>query len=48
MKIENEKIVEITKSELISYYFEREIDDIMSFPDYLEKFKKLGCKILEY
>jgi len=47
MKIENGKIVEATKSELLSYYFEREVDDIMSFPDYLKEFKKLGCKILE-
>ena len=47
MKIENGKIVETTESELFSYYLKREMDDIMSFSDYLERFKSSGSKILE-
>jgi hypothetical protein len=38
---------ETTEIELFSYYIKMGMDDIMSFPDYLEKFKLLGCKILE-
>lgn len=43
MREEKGKIVEITESELFSLYLERGFDDIMSFPDYMERFKQAGC-----
>ena len=46
MKIENNKIVEITETELFSLYLKRGYDDIMSFTDYKEQFKRLGCKVI--
>ena len=45
MKVENGKIVEATESELFDYYLTRGWNDIMSFPDYLEKMKNAGVKI---
>lgn len=46
MKMENGKIIEITEDELFSLYLKRGFDDIMSFPDYVEKFKAAGCCVL--
>ena len=46
MKVENGEIVEITKNELFHLYLDRGIDDIYSFPQYIEMFKKTGCVIL--
>lgn len=47
MKIENNKIIEITASELFSLYLKRGMDDIMSFPDYRDNFERVGCTIKE-
>ena len=47
MKVENGKIVEITENELFNLYLDRGIDDIYSFPQYVEMFKKAGCVILD-
>lgn len=47
MKIKRGKIIEATKSELFNYYLDRELDDIYSFPDYIELMKKTGTKIIE-
>lgn len=46
MIVKDGKIVEITESELFSLYLEREMDDIMSFPEYAARFKAAGCKVL--
>ena len=46
MKVENGKIVEITENELFKLYLDRGMDDIYSFPQYVEMFKKAGCVIL--
>lgn len=45
MKIENNKIIECTESELYSYWLVR-YDDIMSFPEYMERCKALGTVII--
>ena len=47
MKVENGKIVEITENELFHLYLDRGIDDIYSFSQYVEMFKKAGCVILD-
>jgi hypothetical protein len=47
MKVENGKIIEITESELFTLYLRRGMDDIYSFPQYVEMFKKAGCVILD-
>lgn len=46
MTVEHGKIIEATESELFDYYLTRGWDDIMSFPDFLERMKNNGCKIL--
>ena len=48
MKVENRKIVEITENELFHLYLDRGIDDIYSFPQYVEMFKKAGCVMFFY
>lgn len=45
MKIENGKIVEATTTELYSLYLRREMDLIMSFPEYMEAMRIAGCKV---
>ena len=45
MKIENGKIVEATHQELIDKWLDEDWCEIMSFPEYLEKVKKLGTKV---
>ena len=47
MKIENNKIIEISEIELYSLWLKRGYDDIMSFTDYKEQFKRVGCKVIE-
>ena len=46
MKIEDGKIVEATENELFDYYLTRGWDDIMSFPEFLERMKRSCCKVL--
>lgn len=45
MKIENGKIVECTKSELIKLYFERDMGDTMDFNEYWNLMEECGCKV---
>ena len=40
MTVENGKIVKITENELFDLYLNRGMDDVMSFPDYKERFEK--------
>lgn len=47
MQIKNGKIVEITDDELFELYLKREMDDIMSFNDYIRAFERVGCKVIE-
>lgn len=46
MKIENEKIVEITENELFKLYLDREMDDIMDFNEYKWRMEKAGCTVV--
>ena len=46
MKIENNKIVEATESELYEYWLKR-FDDIMPFSVYKSKCENAGTKIIE-
>ena len=45
MKVENGKIIEITEDELYDLWLKREMDDIMSFTDYMRRFKDVGVII---
>jgi len=45
MEVKNGKIIKTTESELFNYYLSRELDDIYSFPDYLDKMKNIGVEI---
>lgn len=45
MKIENNKIIAATEQELYIYWLHR-YDEIFSFPDFLERMKRLGVEIL--
>lgn len=47
MKVEDDKIVEATKEELFRLCLCREMDMLMSFPDYVERFKRCGCNVKE-
>ena len=47
MEVINEKITKATQSELYSYYITRELDDVMSFPDYLRQMKECGTVVTE-
>lgn len=47
MKVKRGKIIEATRDELFNYYISRELDDIYSFPDYVDLMKKAGTKIIE-
>lgn len=42
MKIVKGKIISAKRSELIEYYISREMDDIYSLPDYIERMKSAG------
>lgn len=46
MKVSDAKIVEITESELFDLWLERGMDDIMSFPEYINCFRSAGCVVL--
>ncbi len=39
------KIVEATTNELFSLWLRREMDLIMSFPEYVEAMQKAGCVV---
>lgn len=45
MKIENGKIIEATYNELYHLYLEREMDLIMSFPEYVEAMRCAGVTV---
>lgn len=47
MEIVNGKITQATQSELYSYYLTREIDDVLSFQDYLRQMKECGTVIIK-
>ena len=47
MKIKNGMIIKATEKELYRYYLKRGLDDIYSFPDYVEQMKKLGVEVKE-
>lgn len=47
MKVENNKIVEITDSELFDLYLKREMDDIMDFNEYKRQMKNVGCIVID-
>lgn len=47
MKIENNKIVEVTESELFDLYLDRGMDDIMDFNEYKAKMQRAGCVVVE-
>ena len=46
MEVKDGKIVVIDEDELFSLYLSRGMDDIYSFPDYVERFKAAGTLIL--
>ena len=45
MKIDGGFITEISENELYQYYLDREMFEIMSFPDYKDGFKRNGCNV---
>lgn len=47
MKIKKGKIIEASEAELFEYYLSRDLDEIWSFPDYIDTMKKAGVKIYE-
>jgi hypothetical protein len=47
LKVKNGRIVEATESELRNYWLTKGLDDIYSFPEYLEKMQECGVKIVE-
>lgn len=46
MKIEQEKIVEISENELHKYYLSRGFDDIYSFDDFKRKMIEAGTIVI--
>ena len=46
MKIVDGKIVEATENELFSLYLEREMDDAISFTEYVMRMQCAGCKVV--
>ena len=46
MKIENGKIIEATRDELYSRWLRQKLENIMTFPEYLEQMRRSGCKVL--
>ena len=46
MEVANGKIVVIDEDELFDLYLKRGMDDIYSFPEYIERFKAAGTLIL--
>lgn len=47
MKIQNNKIVEITEAELFDLYLKREIDYVMPFDEYKQQFAASGTIVTE-
>lgn len=47
MKIVDNKITEITNSELFDYWLSREWDDLYSYPDFKERMRDCGVHIIE-
>lgn len=47
MKIENGKIVEVTKDELFHLYLKRGMDEVMSYYEYRDRMIECGCKVVE-
>jgi len=47
MKIESNKIIEATESELMEHYLQEGYDDIYSFREYLRLMVEAGVKIVE-
>ena len=47
MTVKNGKIVEATENEMFAYYLKQGWDDIFPFPEYLEKCKEHGTKIID-
>ena len=45
MKIEEGKIIEATENELFDYYLTRGWDDVLPFPDFLERMKETGVEV---
>ena len=45
MIVSDGKIVEITEQELYHLWLERGMDDILSFPDYIDSFRSAGCVV---
>lgn len=46
MKIENDKIIQATEDELYSYWLSRDLDDVYSFPEYMQRMKEAGCEVI--
>ncbi len=47
MKAIDGKTVEIADEELFRVYLSREIDEVMSYREFKDGFKELGCIIVE-
>lgn len=47
MKIEKDKIIETTETELYGYWLRNGMDDIYSFPEYKERMIEEGVKVIE-
>ena len=47
MKVVNNKIVEITESELFRLYLNRNMDEVMDFNEYKVRMKNAGCIVNE-
>ena len=47
MRVENDRIVEITEVELFKLYLQYSLDDIIDFHEYKQRMKKSGCVIIE-
>ena len=45
MEVVNNKIVEATEDELFSVYLKQGIDDIYSFPDYINRMIAIGVNV---
>ena len=47
MKIENNKIVEATETELFALYLNREMDQVMDFYEYKQIMIDSGCVVID-
>ena len=46
IKIENGKIIRATESELFALYLDREMDDVISFTEYVVRMQQAGCEVI--